>query len=138
MKYAIIILLLLAGTTTADTSKTKVVIMGDSILNNIPQYLTPLTSHTIINASHGGYKTTDGITILDTEILTQCPDALVLVGYGINDMYVDVGNTTSRIPPQQFHDNLFGIFQNFLFPFITIYFIFHVIPFGRCPPSCLR
>ncbi|MBM3979342.1 MAG: lysophospholipase [Planctomycetes bacterium] len=59
----------------------------------------------VLNAGVGGERTDGALARLDKAVLAHKP-AVVLVMYGTNDSYVDVGKKEPRLTVEQYRDNL--------------------------------
>ena len=118
--------LLLALLTPPADPPTRIVVLGDSITKGVRSGVTAEQTFgallqqdlknaglnvEVLNQGIGGERTDQALKRLPQDILPLRP-AIVVVMYGTNDSYVDIGQSQTRISAQQFEDNLQAIIQS--------------------------
>lgn len=109
---------LLLISSQARAAEPVVIALGDSITRGertgvkaeetFSLLLAEKTKAKVVNAGIGGERTDGGLARLEKLLATHKP-AVVLVMYGTNDSYVDVGKKEPRITADQYRDNLVKI-----------------------------
>ena len=92
-----------------------VVALGDSITNGVrpgvkadetfAAVLAARLKANVLNVGVGGERTDGALARLDKDVLAHRP-RVVLVMYGTNDSYVDIGKTAPRLTVEKYRDNL--------------------------------
>lgn len=98
----------------------RIVVLGDSITKGVRTGVSPeeifsarieqtllKEGHSVVvnNQGIGGERTDQALQRLAKDVLSQKPH-IVLVMYGTNDSYVDIGRKESRLTSRQFADHL--------------------------------
>ena len=103
-----------------DGAAVRIVALGDSITRGARPRVTPQQTFPALtqaalrgagvraqvhNVGIGGERTDLALERLERDVISQRPD-IVTVMYGTNDSWVDKGKMESRLPEQQFEENL--------------------------------
>lgn len=120
MKHLLTCLLLTFSSLLSAAEPPLVVSLGDSITRGVRQGVTDKGTFSwylqemlqkqipdlqVRNVGIGGERTDQGLNRLDKDVLALKPQ-IVLIMYGHNDSYIDVGAKQPRISKQQYADNL--------------------------------
>jgi lysophospholipase L1-like esterase len=112
------VFLLIAGTAIGDPI--RIVCLGDSVTKAVrpgveshetfcalleKQLTTADRPVRVINAGIGGHTTADGLKRFQTDVLDHKPHFVVLM-FGLNDSWIDSGQSASRLTVEQYRANL--------------------------------
>jgi len=113
-------LVLMLSIPGAALAQTRVVFLGDSVTNAVRPGVTPDQTFCAlfekafreagkpveaINAGVGGNTTADALARFEKDVLARRPDYVVIM-FGLNDSWIDVGKSVSRLTVEQYRDNL--------------------------------
>ncbi|MSU42553.1 MAG: lysophospholipase [Pedosphaera sp.] len=108
---------------SADAAPIRIIALGDSITKGVRGGVTVQETFAarveatlrvqdiaveVINTGIGGERTDQALARLDKDIVALKP-AIVVIMYGTNDSYVDVGRTEPRLTVQEYRANLVNL-----------------------------
>jgi lysophospholipase L1-like esterase len=123
IRIAVVFLFLIAPIHSFAAASEKILMLGDSITKGVRTGVadnetfsalverqlrdSKIDAH-VVNAGVGGERTDQALARIDA-LLSEHKPSVVVVMYGTNDSYVDVGKTTSRLTAREYHRNLFQL-----------------------------
>ena len=95
-------------------NKRKIVAFGDSLTagsalrageRNWTDILAQRLNAEVLNRGVGGHTSTQGLARMETDVLRQAPDVVILC-FGMNDHVITDAEGNAKTPPEQFRKNL--------------------------------
>jgi acyl-CoA thioesterase-1 len=119
------VVLLLASCAAEAREPVRIVCLGDSVTKAVRPGVSPEETFSallerqlngagiptkVTNSGVGGDTTTKGLARFDRDVLAHQPHYVVLM-FGLNDSWIDDGQTTSRLTAAEYRDNLLQMIQ---------------------------